>query len=66
MRNLFSDKAGATFNDGIPTTTVCVRKDCVELVSKVDKGFYVVTNLLAVGNGQMVIIANWGCSFDRF
>lgn len=51
MRKLFSEKAGATFNDGLPTTTVCVRKDCVELVSKIDKGFYAVTNLLSAGNG---------------
>lgn len=65
MRKLFSEKAGATFNDGLPTTTVCVRKDCVELVSKVDKGFYAVTNLLFAGNGQMMIIANWGRFFDR-
>ena len=62
MRKLFSEKAGATFNDGLPTTTVCVRKDCVELVSKIDKGFYAITNLLSAGNGQMMIIANWGVS----
>ena len=65
MRKLFSEKAEVTFNDGLPTTTVCIRKDCMELVSKVDKGCNAVTNLLSAGNGQMMIIANWGRFFDR-
>ena len=65
MRRLFSDKAGATFNENLPSVTVNVRKDCVELVSKVDKGVYAVTNLVSAGNGQMRIIANWGRFFDR-
>lgn len=65
MRRLFSDKAGATFNDSLPTTTINVRKDCVELVSKVDRGVYAITNLVSAGNGQMRIIANWGRFFDR-
>lgn len=64
MRRLFSEKAGATFNENLPTTTFCVRKDCVELVSKVDRGVYAITNLVSAGNGQMRIIANWGCFFD--
>ena len=64
MRRLFSDKAGATFNESLPTTTINVRKDCVELVSKVDSGVYAITNLKSAGNGQMWIIANWGRFFD--
>ena len=64
MRRLFSDKAGATFNENMPTTTISVRKDCVELVSKVDRGVYAITNLVSAGNGQMRIIANWGRFFD--
>ena len=62
MRRLFSDKAGATFNENLPSVTVNVRKDCVELVSKVDRGVYAITNLVSTGNGQMRIIANWGRS----
>jgi hypothetical protein len=65
MRRLFSDKAGATFNENLPSVTVNVRKDCVELVSKVDRGVYTITNLVSAGNGQMRIIANWGRFFDR-
>lgn len=65
MRRLFSDKAGATFNEQLPTVTINVRKDCVELVSKVDRGVYAVTNLVSAGNGQMRIVANWGHFFDR-
>ena len=64
MRRLFSEKAGATFNENMPTTTFNVRKDCVELVCKVDRGVYAVTNLVSAGNGQMRIIANWGRFFD--
>ena len=60
MRRLFSDKAGATFNESLPSVTVNVRKDCEELVSKVDKGVYAITNLVSAGNGQIRIIANWG------
>jgi hypothetical protein len=64
MRRLFSNKPGATFNENMPTTTINVRKDCVELVSKVDSGVYAITNLKSAGNGQMRIIANWGRFFD--
>ena len=64
MRRLFSNKPGATFNENLPTTTINVRKDCVELISKVDSGVYAITNLKSAGNGQMRIIANWGRFFD--
>ena len=30
MRRLFSDKAGATFNENLPSVIVNVRKDCVD------------------------------------
>lgn len=30
MRRLFTDKAGATFNENLPSVTVNVRKDCVD------------------------------------
>ena len=65
MRKFLSSTAGASFNQELPTQTVCVRKDSVELVSKVDKGVYAITNLVSAGNGQMRIIANWGRFFDR-
>ena len=65
MPKFLSSTAGASFNQELPTQTVCVRKDCVELVSKVDKGVYAITNLVSAGNGQMRIIANWGRFFDR-
>ena len=56
MRRLFSNKTGATFNENLPTTTINVRKDCVELISKVDSGVYAITNLKSAGNGQMTIV----------
>lgn len=65
MRRLFSNKAGATFNENLPSTTLCVRKDCVELVSKVARGVYAITNIVPAGKGQMWLIANWGRFFDR-
>ena len=64
MRRLFPNKPGATFNENLPTTTINVRKDCIELISKVDSGVYAITNLKSAGNGQMRIIANWGRFFD--
>ena len=48
MRRLFSDKAGATFNENLPSVTVNVRKDCVELVSKVDKGLCMPSRTLSL------------------
>ena len=51
MRRLFSNKPGATFNENLPTTTINVRKDCIELISKVDSGVYAITNLESAGNG---------------
>lgn len=32
MRRLFSNKAGATFNECLPDQTLCIRKDCIELI----------------------------------
>ena len=40
MRKFLSSTAGATFNQETPNFTVNVRKDCLELVCKVNRGMY--------------------------
>lgn len=49
----------------MPSNTVCVRKDCLELICKVDMGVYSITNVIPLDNGQMMLIANWGRYFNR-
>lgn len=52
LRRLFSDKAGASFNQELANETICVRKDCVELIYKVKPSVYVIVPLLHVGDGD--------------
>ena len=33
MRKFLSSTAGASFNQELPGETICVRKDCVELIN---------------------------------
>ena len=50
MRKFLSSMAGASFNQELPTQTVCVRKDCVELIYKVKPSVYVIVSMLHVGD----------------
>ena len=65
MRKFLSSMAGASFNQELPTQTVCVRKDCVELIYKVKPSVYVIVSLLHVGNGEVMLFVNWARYFDR-
>jgi len=65
MRKFLSSMAGASFNQELPTQTVCVRKDCVELIYKVKPSVYVIVSLLHVGNGEVMLFVNWAKYFDR-
>jgi len=65
MRKFLSSTAGASFNQELPTQTVCVRKDCVELIYKVKPSVYVVVSVLHVGDGEAMLFVNWGRYFDR-
>lgn len=42
MRKWLDSKAGATYLAEIPNTTLCVKKDCIELIYKMDRGLYIV------------------------
>lgn len=65
MRKFFSSTAGATFNQETPNITVNVRKDCLELICKVNRGMYVVLNMVHNHLGGITLVANWGRYFDR-
>lgn len=51
MRKFLSSTAGASFNQEVATQTICVRKDCVELIYKVKPSVYVVVSMLHVSDG---------------
>lgn len=65
MRKFLSRTAGASFTEEITTQTVCVRKDCVELIYKVKPSVYVIVSLLHVGDGEAMLFVNWARYFDR-
>lgn len=46
MRKFLSSTAGASFNQEVATQTICVRKDCVELIYKVKPSVYGVARCL--------------------
>lgn len=46
MRKFLSSTAWASFNQELPGQTVCVRKDCVELIYKVKPSVYVIVSML--------------------
>ena len=65
MRKFLSSTAGASFNQEIATQTICVRKDCVELIYKVKPSVYVVVSMLHINDGEAMLFANWARYFDR-
>lgn len=42
MRKWLDSKAEATYLTEAPNTTLCVKKDCIELIYKMDRGLYIV------------------------
>ena len=76
MRKFLSSTAGATFNQKLATQTLCVRKDCVELIYKVKPSVYVIVSLHYVGDSEVMLFVrsafgtlgsskNWRRYFDR-
>lgn len=65
MRKFFSDKAGATFNQEMPTFTYAVRKNCVELIFKLNRGCYAILNLQRAPKDKLILTANWHHYFNR-
>ena len=65
MRKFLSSTAGASFNQEVATQTICVRKDCVELIYKVKPSVYVIASMLHVNDGEAMLFVNWAHYFDR-
>ena len=65
MRKFLSSTAGASFNQEVGTQTICVRKDCVELIYKVKPSVYVVVSMVHVSDGEGMLFVNWAHYFDR-
>lgn len=65
MRKFLSSTAGATFNQELANETICVRKDCVELIYKVKPSVYVIVSMLHVGDSEAMLFVNWANYFDR-
>lgn len=65
LRKFLSSTAGASFNKELPTQTICVRKDCVELIYKVKPSVYVIVSMLHIKDKDAILFVNWGHYFDR-
>ena len=65
MRKWLDSKAGATYLAEIPNTTLCVKKDCIELIYKMDRGLYIVINVMRANATELMLLAEWGDYFDR-
>lgn len=65
MRKFLASTAGATFNQELPGETICVRKDCVELIYKVKPSVYVLVSMLHIGESEAMFFVNWARYFDR-
>ena len=65
MRKFLSSTAGASFNQEVATQTICVRKDCVELIYKVKPSMYVVVSMLHIRECEAMLFVNWAHYFDR-
>ena len=65
LRKFLSGTAGASFNKELPTQTICVRKDCVELIYKVKPSVYVIVSMLHSRDGEATLFVNWGRYFVR-
>lgn len=65
MRKFLSSTAGASFNQELPGETICVRKDCLELIYKVKPSVYVIVSMLHIGDSEAMLFVNWAHYFDR-
>lgn len=65
MRKLLDTKAGATFHQELPHTTLCIRKDSVELIYKLKPAVYMIIHVLRISSNQVILHAEWGNYFDR-
>lgn len=65
MRKFLSSTAGASFNQELPNQTICVRKNCVELIYKVQPSVYVIVSMLHVSDSEAMLFVNWARYFDR-
>lgn len=65
MRKFLSSTAGATYNQELPGETICVRKDCVELIYKVQPSVNVIVSMLHIGDREAMLFVNWAHYFDR-
>ncbi len=65
LKKFLSSTAGASFNQELPTQTICVRKDCVELIYKVKPSVYVIVSMLHISDREAMLFVNWSRYFDR-
>ena len=49
----------------LPNQTICVRKDCVELIYKVKPSVYVIVSMLRISDEDVMLFVNWAHYFDR-
>ena len=65
MRKFLSSTAGASFNQELPSVTICVRKDCVELIYKLKPSVYVIVSMVHVADNEARLFVNWAHYFDQ-
>lgn len=65
MRKVLDTKAGAAFHEEMNSVTLCIRKECIELIYKLKPGRFMIINLVRSENNEVLLMANWGNFFNR-
>jgi len=65
MRKFLSSSAGASFHEETPNLTFCVRKECIEIITKVQPAVYVIICMFHSAEGKATLLANWDHYFDK-
>ena len=59
MRKVLDTKAGAAFHEEMNSVTLCIRKECIELIYKLKPGRFMIINLVRSENNEVLLMANW-------
>lgn len=65
MRKLLDLKAGAIFHEEMDRITLCVRKECMEIIYKLKPGRFMIINMIRSDDDEVLLMTNWGNFFSR-
>ena len=57
MRKFLSSSAGASFHEETPNLTLCVRKECIEIITKVQPAVYAIICMFHSAQGMALALS---------